>query len=415
MTTQPSSSVSYESSPLSTCDLRSFTAETALGAISMAGAGLCYRLLEMRRILGVAVTLTVLMPCVALAQPPRPPVVELGAQGSKRINDSAPVAWALRLTLPLGRQTAIEATADIQRTFVFEKEYGGDERRSARGFSAHWRQTVFTSGRVQIFGVLGAGTNRVEHDVPERVFQTKDGPGVTPADRWAVSEFVVHFGPAVQVELAPWLALRGDLRGRLGSQHSGVRGLVGAVIPIRGGRTVNPPNAPAPATPLPSAQSKTTRLAPPPSAWRRVKPGREVWVRTATVSLIHGDVVAISDSSLTVLEQGRDVTIRLDDVRWVEGRDGVRNGFLIGMVPGAVAGGLVLHSAASGICGSCEIDEGPWAVAGAVAGALVGGLLGAMVDALTPGRQILFVRDVIRVKAVMTPTTKGLDLTIGWR
>ena len=43
---------------------------------------------------------------------------------------------------------------------------------------------------------------------------------------------------------------------------------------------------------------------------------------------------------VVVTLMGREVTIRLDDVRSVEGRDGLKNGFLIGAVPGAVAGGL---------------------------------------------------------------------------
>ena len=55
----------------------------------------------MRGLIGVAVALIVMMPSVALAQSPDRPVVELGAQGSKRTNDRASVAWALRLTVPL--------------------------------------------------------------------------------------------------------------------------------------------------------------------------------------------------------------------------------------------------------------------------------------------------------------------------
>ena len=43
---------------------------------------------------------------------------------------------------------------------------------------------------------------------------------------------------------------------------------------------------------------------------------------------------------LVVTLMGREVTIRLDDVRSVEGRVRLKNGLLIGAVPGAVAGGL---------------------------------------------------------------------------
>ena len=364
----------------------------------------------MRGLLGVAVALVVVVPGIALAQSPDRPVVELGAQGSKRISDEG-VAWALRLTVPLTRQTAIEATADIQNSF--ELKWEGGTRRSAREFSVHWRQTVFTSGRWQVFGLLGAGRDRVEHNYPERI----NGAGrVEPAHTNVQSEFVAHFGPAVQVELAPWLALRGDLRGTIGD-HRGVRGMVGAVIPIGRFRASDPPGAPAPATAIPNAKPKPAQSTPPPDKWRHLKPGREVWVwvTTNTRSLVHGDIVAISDSSLTIREQGREVTIRLDDVRLVEGVDSKKNGFLIGAVPGAVAGGLVFFSAASGICGSCEINEEAWILPGAVAGGIVGGLLGMMVDGLNPGRQTLFGGSTTVVTPVITPTTKAVDVAIRWR
>ena len=136
---------------------------------------------------------------------------------------------------------------------------------------------------------------------------------------------------------------------------------------------------------------------------------------TNTRSLVHGDIVAISDSSLTIREQGREVTIRLDDVRLVEGRGNKRNGFLIGAVPGAVAGGLLFFSAASGICGSCEINEGAWILPGAVAGGIVGGLLGMMVDGLNPGRQTLFRGTTTVVAPVITPSKKAIDVAIRWR
>ncbi len=175
----------------------------------------------MRGLLVVAVALMVVVPGIALAQSPDRPVVELGAQGSKKTSDSGLVGQALRLTVPLKRRAAIEARADIQTS--------SERSTSEREFSVHWRQTVLASGRFQIFGVLGGGRNRVETYVGERIVQGR----VEPADRSVVSGFVAHFGPAVQVELAPWLALRGDLQGIIGEQDSGIRGMVGAVIPIR--------------------------------------------------------------------------------------------------------------------------------------------------------------------------------------
>ena len=144
-----------------------------------------------------------------------------------------------------------------------------------------------------------------------------------------------------------------------------------------------------------------------------------MWLTTSTKSLVHGDVVAISDSSLTIREQDREVTIPLDDVRLVEGRDGLKNGFLIGTVPGAVAGGLVGGAVMAGFCSgstTCDAAAEPFAILlGAVGGGIVGGLLGMMVDGLIPGRQILFGGSTTLVTPVITPNKKAIDVAIRWR
>ena len=350
----------------------------------------------MRLLLGAAVTLMVGLPGVALAQSPDRPVVELGAQGSRRTGDETRVSWTLRLTVPLKRGTAIEGTAQES----FEREFGGGYRTSAREFSVHWRQTVFASGRLQIFGVLGGGRNRVETHVPEIDYEIPGiGRRVEPAHTSVRSGFVAHLGPAVQVQLAPWLALRGDLRGIIGEQDSGVRGMVGAVIPIRHFRADDQP-----------AQS-----TPPPAAWRRVTPGREVWLTTNTGSLVHGEIAAISDSSLSIRERDREVTITLADVRLVEGRDSLKNGFLIGGASGAVAGGVVLGWISSALCYGCEGVEGGPVLLGAATGLAVGGFLGAIVDRLIPGRQTLFGGSTTLVTPVITPTKKAIDVAIRWQ
>ena len=349
----------------------------------------------------LVVTLMAVMPGVALAQPPGPPVVEVGAQVSKKIGgpEQVPVTWSPRVTLNLTHLTAIEGTADIQKSFV--EGYEGAPRTSSRGFSAHWRQTLFTSGRWQVFGVLGAGINRVEQNYPERIFQGRDGPEVMPAFTFVDSEPVAHLGPAVQVELARWLALRGDVRLTVGDNNGGLHGMVGGVIPIGRFR----------------AGDRPTRSTPPLAAWQRVKPGREVWVTTNTGSLVHGEIAAISESTLSVRQQNRDVTIRLDEVRLVEGRDSLKNGLLIGAAAGAVSGGVLFGWAASTFCesDSCDGVEGVAVLLGAASGIAVGGLLGAMVDGLIPGKQALFERTGIRVIPVLSPKTKGLDLTYSWR
>lgn len=337
------------------------------------------------------------MPRLALAQPPTPPVVELGAQVSKKIDDAGGSTWTPRITFNLTHLTALEGTAEIRKSF--ENEFG--TRTSARGYSGHWRQTLFTSGRWQVFGALGAGINRVEQNFPERIVQGRDGPVVIPASTFVDSDFVAHLGPGVQVELAPWLALRGDVRLTVGDNNGGIRGMVGGVIPIGRFRAGDRPTGPAP----------------PLAAWQRVKPGREVWVTTSAGSLEHGEIAAISDSTLTLRQQSRDVRIRLDEVRLVEGRDSLKNGFFIGAAAGAVSGGVLFGWASSVFCesDSCDGLEAVAVVFGAASGVAVGGLLGVMVDGLIPGKQSLFDRSRIRVIPVVSQQSKGLNIAISLR
>ena len=337
------------------------------------------------------------MPRVALAQPPSPPVVELGAQVSKKIDDPGGITWTPRITFNLTHLTALEGTAEIRKSF--QNEFG--TRTSARGYSGHWRQTLYTSGRWQVFGALGAGINRVEQNFPERIVQGRDGPVVIPASTFVDSDFVAHLGPAVQVELAPWLALRGDVRLTVGDNNGGIRGMVGGVIPLGRFRAGDRPTGPAP----------------PLAAWQRVKPGREVWVTTSAGSLEHGEIAAISNSTLTLRQQTRDITIRLDEVRLVEGRDSLKNGFFIGAAAGAVSGGVLFGWASSVFCesDSCDGLEAVAVVFGAASGVAVGGLLGMMVDGLIPGKQSLFEESRIRVIPILADKTKGIDIAISLR
>ena len=148
--------------------------------------------------------------------------------------------------------------------------------------------------------------------------------------------------------------------------------------------------------------------SPPPAAWQRVKPGREVWVTTNTGSLVHGKVAAISDSSVSIREQDREVTIRLDEVRLVEGKDSLKNGLLIGGASGGLALGVLGAAAFS------SYDLGAGFLVGAAIGAPVGGLLGLMVDSFIPGRQTLFGGSTTVVTPVLTPDKKAIDVAIRW-
>jgi hypothetical protein len=351
----------------------------------------------MRGLLTIAAIIVAGIPTAAGAQVPAPPPVELGAQIARKIDDASSKRWTGRITLNLTHLTALEGTADIQNSFG--NEFG--TQTSARGFSGHWRQTLISSGRWQVFGVLGAGTNRVEQQFPEMIIQGRDGPELIPASTFVNTDFVAHLGPGVQVELAPWLALRGDVRLTVGDNNGGLRGMIGGAIPLGRFR----------------AGSRPTGSTPPLAAWQRVKPGREVWITTDSGSLLHGEVGFISNSTLTLLRRGGDVTVRLDEVRLVEGRDGLLNGFLIGGAGGAVAGGVLFAWASSVFCETddCGKVEAVAILLGAASGVAVGGLIGAMVDGIIPGRQTLFSRNAIRVAPLITPTSKSVGIVIGWR
>jgi Mg/Co/Ni transporter MgtE len=107
------------------------------------------------------------------------------------------------------------------------------------------------------------------------------------------------------------------------------------------------------------------------------------------------------------------VALQLDEVRLVEGRDGLKNGFFIGSASGAVAGGLLFGWAASTFYEGGV--EGVAVLFGAASGIAVGGLLGAMVDGLIPGKQSLFERTGSRVIPILSSGKKAIGITVDWR
>jgi len=342
----------------------------------------------MRGFVTIGIALGVTFPGLALAQPPAPPSVEVGVQASIQIEQEAARAWSPRITLNLTPTTALEGTADIRPA-----QQTSFARLSGQAYSLHWRQTLFTSGRWQVFGVLGAGGGRLVHDVP-------DIPDVSPAYTYVDSGLAAHLGPAVQFEAARWLALRADLRLTAGN-GSGIRGMVGAVVPLGRFRAGDRP-----------AGGKA-----PLAAWGRVTPGREVWVTTSTGALVHGEVSAFSDTSVTLRRQRDTVNINLADVTRVEGRDSLRNGITIGGISGAASGAALIAWAASVICetDSCDQVAVVAMTLGAASGAAIGGLVGAMVDSLLPGRQTLFEKTGVRVTPVVTARSKTIGVTVEWR
>lgn len=351
----------------------------------------------MRSFLTLTVLAVTAIPGVTWAQPPDPPRIELGAQVSTQTGETSAATWSPRITLNLTPLTAIEGSVDVRPR---DTNFFGTHT-SEQAYTLHWRQTLFTAGRWQVSGVLGAGGSRREHRIPEQIFEGRDGPQVIPAHTFVESTFAVQLGPAVQFEAAPWLALRGDVRLTM-SGHGGLRGMVGAVVPIGRFRAGDRPGLGSPTPPL--------------ADWQGVKPGREVWVATSSGALVHGEVSAISGRTLSIRQRNGEVPVPLDDIRLVEGRDSLKNGILIGAASGALATGSLFTWVASLVCESdpCDPIAGVAFALGAASGAVGGGLLGAMVDGLIPGRQTLFERTAIRVIPSLSPKTKALSITVDW-
>lgn len=352
----------------------------------------------MKSFLTIAMAIVAAWPGAALAQPPDPPSVEFGAQASAQTGQLGAVTWSPRITLNLSPLTAVEAAADFRPRD--QVPFGASI--SGQAGSVHWRQALLSAGRWQVFGVLGAGASRRVQNLPEQIFEGRDGPQVFPAQTLIDSSLAVHLGPAVQFEAARWLALRGDLRLTL-SHTGGLRGMVGAVVPLGAFRAGNRPSlfSPTPAR----------------AEWQRLRPGHEVWITTASGSLVHGEIASVSGANINVLQQLGPVAVPIDDVRLIEGRDSLLNGAAIGAGGGALSGAVLFGWAASAFCESdpCNSVEGFAIVLGAASGVAVGGLLGAMVDGLIPGRQTLFERSSIRVAPMVTPTSKTLGVSVNWR
>lgn len=173
-----------------------------------------------------AVLIVTLIPATALAQETRMPRVEFAAHVSAQTGRQQSATWSPRITWNVTPLSAVEATADFgtldDRTW---------RRASSRGYSLHWRQSLLRRDRWQLFGVLGAGSSDTTTVYPGHVVTVGDHRWDIPEQTIEETSVAVHVGPAVQMQVAPWLFLRADVRLTL-SENSGLRGMIGAVVPV---------------------------------------------------------------------------------------------------------------------------------------------------------------------------------------
>ena len=174
-----------------------------------------------------AVLMMLLIPAVAAAQETRLPRLEFAGHVSAQTGRRQSATWSPRISWNVTPLTAIEATADVSPT-TDNPNWG---RESARGYSLHLRQSLLARGRWQVFGVLGVGGSSSTTTFPRHILTVGDYTWDIPEQTIEETGVAVHVGPAAQVQAAPWLSLRADVRLTL-SHASGLRGMIGAVVPV---------------------------------------------------------------------------------------------------------------------------------------------------------------------------------------
>lgn len=156
-------------------------------------------------------------PGPAAAQSAEPPRLEIGAQISGQTNERSGLTWTPRLTLNLRPDMALEFSADVRQPTrdPFRLEESG------QAVSLHLRQTLWESGPWQFSGVVGGGVRR----------STIFFPGYTIDTHFVEYGTAAHIGPAMQLQVAKRLLLRGDVRLEF-SDQTGFRGMIGAAVPV---------------------------------------------------------------------------------------------------------------------------------------------------------------------------------------
>jgi hypothetical protein len=147
------------------------------------------------------------------------PKAELGLQLSMSTEDNGSISGSPRLTFNVTPLTAFEVTMDVRNPGT--EAFG--TRTSGQSAGVHLRQALLSSDRWHLFGVVGAGATR-------RVISA-------PGFRFTETDPVGYIGQTVQVDAAPWLALRADVRLTVGESPE-LRGMLGGVVPL--GRVSTP-------------------------------------------------------------------------------------------------------------------------------------------------------------------------------
>jgi hypothetical protein len=319
------------------------------------------------------------------------PVVEGGVDFSAGPHgDGGWSSLGVRAKLNVNSRTAIEGTysPDNDRDGFSQVDYS----------TVQVRRSLHTFGGGSLYGGLGVAFGA-------HTFREPPFPGLTPGFSFRSHSAGPSFSFGGELEVAPYLALRGETQYVL-SDDSVLRFTGGASVPLGGrypgrGVTIDAPS-----------------LARTPIA--RLRSGQSVWITTADGREYHGEVASRAPDSLTLRHPGGATAIATSDIDRIEAPDTLTNGILVGMGSGGTAGAVL-----GGIIGDlvCEESSG-CAVIGALfvggMGAGIGGLVGAIADSVRDNRRPIYDRRGPRTGArlffspVVSRDVAGVTGTVRW-
>jgi hypothetical protein len=324
----------------------------------------------------------------AWAQTSTKPIIELGGELSAGPGaDGDWQALGARIGVNFNERTALEVAVapQLNRDDFTRVDYG----------FVQLKRSLHTFDRGSLFGTLGISQSR--QDFPGQY--SDPFPDSYPTNySWGPA-----FGFGAEIEVAPYLGLRGDVQYIL-SQDSLLRFVGGATIPMGRyrdrSRALDPPE-----------------LAASPAG--RVRLGQTVWVTSADGREVKGEVVARSLQGLTIRHAFGSVAVSMPEIRKIEITDGLGDGIAVGAITGGITGGVM-----GWILGGawCEGGEGCQAFSSLLIGGLgtgVGSLAGAIVDSFRDTRRPLFDAGSrhglhISVAPVLAQRQAGIGGAISW-
>lgn len=144
--------------------------------------------------------------------------------------------------------------------------------------------------------------------------------------------------------------------------------------------------------------------------------GRSIWITTTDGTVHRGKVEDETSDAITLRIDGAATKVALSSIRRIEARDSVHDGVVKGAVGlgigGAVGSGYLAYATCEG--GNCAFYTLKIGLVGGAIGAAAGAVTGGLIDAVVPGRQVLFERNILTIAPVVTRTSRFVSVQVRW-